>query len=75
MIRKTRDCIVPRRHRQAMPAIARWPKPGGRLSVHIFTHREYAWPLTPAGLLHGAARLHRAGRGGRKGAFRKGWVR
>jgi cyclopropane-fatty-acyl-phospholipid synthase len=32
-----------------MARIASWLKPGGRLFVHIFTHREFAYPFEPEG--------------------------
>ncbi len=36
-----------RNHRELLARIARWLKPGGRLFVHIFTHREYAYLFVP----------------------------
>lgn len=32
-------------YRELMARIASWLRPGGRLFVHIFTHKEYAYPF------------------------------
>jgi cyclopropane-fatty-acyl-phospholipid synthase len=34
-----------RNYRELMARVARWLEPGGRLFVHVFTHREFAYPF------------------------------
>jgi cyclopropane-fatty-acyl-phospholipid synthase len=34
-----------RNYRELMARVARWLDPGGRLFVHVFTHREFAYPF------------------------------
>jgi len=36
-------------YRELMKRIASWLNPGGKLFVHIFTHRQFAYPFTDAG--------------------------
>jgi cyclopropane-fatty-acyl-phospholipid synthase len=38
-----------RNYERLLANIARWLKPGGKLFVHIFTHREYAYPFETEG--------------------------
>lgn len=38
-----------RNYERLMGKVARWLKPGGRLFVHIFTHKEHAYPFETAG--------------------------
>ena len=38
-----------RNYERLMGNVARWLKPGGKLFVHIFTHKEYAYPFETAG--------------------------
>lgn len=34
-----------RNHRELMARVSRWLRPGGRLFVHIFTHRDFTYPF------------------------------
>jgi cyclopropane-fatty-acyl-phospholipid synthase len=36
-------------YERLMGNVARWLKPGGRLFVHVFTHKEHAYPFETAG--------------------------
>lgn len=38
-----------RNYEELMARVARWLKPGGKLFVHIFVHREFAYPFEVSG--------------------------